>query len=124
VADLTGPWVVEVRMPDDRVGHVLTFEEQQRAKGDDSPLAASFKVANEPESKHTGTVKRIALTTETDKTAGATVLVTVDFDRATIPATELRPGAEVIAKIHCGRRSLGYVWLHQLWETIESHVLF
>jgi hypothetical protein len=69
-------------------------------------------------------VERVALTTETDKTTGSTVLVTLTFDRAAIRPEQLRPGATVTAKIHCGRRSLGYVWLHELWETIQSRVLF
>lgn len=124
VADLSGPWVLEIRVPDDRIGHVLTAEESQKSAGRDLPLDVLFQVANEPGATHSGEVKRIALATETDKAAGATVLVTASFDRSTIPAAELRPGATVTAKIHCGRRSLGYVWLHQLWETIQSHILF
>ena len=111
-------------MPDDRIGHVLAAEDEQKSAHDDAPLDVSFIVATEPGTTHSGQVKRIALATETDKTTGATVLVTADFDRSTIPADELRPGATVVAKIHCGRRSLGYVWLHELWETIQSKVLF
>jgi hypothetical protein len=30
-----------------------------------------------------------------------------------------RPGATVVARIHCGRRSLGFVWLHEFWEAIR-----
>jgi biotin carboxyl carrier protein len=124
VADLTGPWVLEIRVPDDRIGHVLAAEEEQKSAHEDLPLDVSFKVATEPGANHFGHVQRIALATETEKTSGATVLVTADFDRSTIPADELRPGATVFAKIHCGRRSLGYVWLHEIWETIQSRVLF
>ena len=32
--------------------------------------------------------------------------------------------ATVTAKIECGRRSLGYVWLHDLLDAIRSWVLF
>ena len=124
VADLSGPWVLEIKVPDDRIGHVLAAEEEQKSKDDDSQLKVSFIVATEPGTTHSGHVERIALATETDKTSGATVLVTANFDRSSIPADELRPGATVVAKIHCGRRSLGYVWLHELWETIQSKVLF
>ena len=35
-----------------------------------------------------------------------------------------RPGASVTAKVHCGRRSIGYVWLHDLFEWFQSRVLF
>ena len=124
VAKLDGPWVLEIKVPDDHIGHVLTAEEEHQSADDNSPLDVSFIVATEPGTTHSGAVKRIALATETDKTAGATVMVTANFDRSTIPADQLRPGATVVAKIHCGRRSLGYVWLHELWETIQSKVLF
>ena len=33
--------------------------------------------------------------------------------------SELRHGAAIIAKIDCGRRSLGYVWCHELLEELE-----
>ena len=41
---------------------------------------------------------------------------------AALPPSEkltLRPGATAVARVHCGRRSLGYVWLHELWEAIR-----
>ena len=31
VADLSGPWVLEIRMPDDRIGHVLAAEDEQKS---------------------------------------------------------------------------------------------
>jgi hypothetical protein len=33
-------------------------------------------------------------------------------------------GVEVRAKIHCGRRSLGYVWFSETWEFIYETFLF
>ncbi len=119
VDDLSGPWVAELQVADNRIGHVLDAQEREKAE-----LPATFILATEPGMNHDGRLARVALTTETDKTTGSTVQVTVDFDRSTIPAEQLRPGATVVAKIHCGRRSLGYVWLHELWETIQSKVLF
>ncbi len=124
VADLNGPWVVQVQVPDHRIGHVLAAQEQQRARQESTELPTSFVLATEPGARHDGKVERIALTAENDKTSGSTVLVTVAIDRTVIPVDQLRPGATAVVKIHCGRRSLGYVWLHELWETIQSRVLF
>jgi biotin carboxyl carrier protein len=128
VADLSGPWIVELRVPDDRIGHVLEAEDEQARRKSDEKLAASFLLATEPGVSHPGKVQVVALAADTDKSAdkstGTTVLVTLSFDRSQIPADELRPGATVVGKIHCGRRSLGYVWLHELWETIQSRLLF
>jgi multidrug efflux pump subunit AcrA (membrane-fusion protein) len=119
VDDLKGPWVVELQVADNRIGHILNAQDR-----DKSELPATFILATEPGVDHEGRVDRVALTTETDKATGSTVQVTVDFDRSAIPPEQLRPGATVVGKIHCGRRSLGYVWLHELWETIQSKVLF
>ena len=37
---------------------------------------------------------------------------------------EPRPGAEVIARIHCGKRWLGFVLFHDAWEWAQTHLLF
>ena len=128
VADLSGKWVLEVEVPDYRIGHVLAAQEEQRSEHKSDELPTSFVLATEPGARYDGTVQRVALAAETEKVEkanGANVLVTVAIKNpAAIPADELRPGATAIVKIHCGRRSLGYVWLHELWETIQSRVLF
>jgi multidrug efflux pump subunit AcrA (membrane-fusion protein) len=119
VDDLSGEWVAELQVADNRVGHVIA--EQERDK---SELPVTFILATSPGASYKGTVSRVALATETDKANGSTVQVTVAFNRGEIPPEQLRPGATVTAKIYCGRRSLGYVWLHELWETIQSRVFF
>jgi multidrug efflux pump subunit AcrA (membrane-fusion protein) len=119
VDDLAGPWVVELQVADNRIGHVVEAQERDKPE-----LPVAFILATGPGVSYEGKVGRVALSTETDKATGSTVLVTVAFDRSAIPPEQLRPGATVTAKIHCGRRSLGYVWLHELWETIQSRVLF
>ncbi len=35
-----------------------------------------------------------------------------------------RAGATVTGKVHCGRRSLGYVWFHDLFAFIQAKVFF
>ena len=37
---------------------------------------------------------------------------------------EPRPGATTTAKIHCGRRSIGYVWLHDIWDAAIEWLRF
>jgi hypothetical protein len=40
------------------------------------------------------------------------------------PAVESLAGASVSARIQCGQRSLGYVWLHDLIDAVRSKLLF
>ncbi len=98
VADLDGPWVLELHLPDYRTGHVLTARDELKRY-----LDVSFALSADPGTVYQGRIADVALATELDETNGATVLVTVDFDRRDVQG--LRPGATVIAKIHCGRRA-------------------
>jgi hypothetical protein len=46
----------------------------------------------------------------------------VAIDRDSLP--DLRDGAQVTARVDCGRRSLAFVLFHDLVETVQSKVLF
>ena len=37
---------------------------------------------------------------------------------------DARPGMTAEVRIHCGERSLGYVWLHDIWDSVYSWVVF
>jgi multidrug efflux pump subunit AcrA (membrane-fusion protein) len=115
VADVDGPWVVELCVRDDQSGHVLAARDELQPD-----LDVSFAPSSDPGREYSGRVRDVAMSTEVDETAGPTVSVTVAFDRKNV--TALRPGATVLARIHCGRRSLGYVWLHELFEFIQTHI--
>ncbi|MGQ0634184.1 MAG: HlyD family efflux transporter periplasmic adaptor subunit [Planctomycetaceae bacterium] len=117
VADVDGPWVVEVEVPDERMGHVL---DAQRVLGPN--LEVSFLLATDPGRTYRGTVEKVARATEVRPAEPAHVLVTVAFDRNQV--SQLRPGATVAPRLHCGKKPLGYVWFHGIWEAIQRYVLF
>lgn len=117
VAEVEGPWIAEIQVPDDQIDHLLTAERNQEA-----PLPVSFIILNEPETAYQGQVSEIAGVVSTTESGVATVRVTVDIDRQHLPA--VRPGTSVVAKVHCGRASLGYVWLHELLETTYTWIFF
>ena len=117
VADLAGPWGLEIRVPDDRVAYVL---DAARQGGED--LDVSFVLAAAAGAKLRGKLESLGHRTEVSETEAAFLPATVHVDRGELP--ELVPGATVTAKIHCGRRSLGYVWLHDLIEAVHKWILF
>ncbi len=121
VADLSGPWVVEIRVPDDQIGHVLAAQEKL---GPDEALPIEFLLATDPETTYTGKIAKISMTAESQKEESASVLVTVSINRADIPKNKLRPGATVIPKISCGKRAIGYVWFHGLIDAVKTYILF
>jgi multidrug efflux pump subunit AcrA (membrane-fusion protein) len=117
VADTSGPWELQLHVPDDDVGHVI---DAQRANG--GPLKLTFILATNPNITHEESVETIAMSTELDDEKQPSVLVTAGIKQSQL--LQMRPGATVIARIHCGRRSLGYVWLRELIEAVQTHVLF
>lgn len=113
VGDLAGPWVLELSVPDDRAGAVLRARDASEAE-----LEVSFVLASDPGTVHRGRVSEVALATELDEQDEPMMRATVEFDQDGVSG--LRPGATAQAKIHCGRRSLGYVWLADLYHYLQS----
>jgi multidrug resistance efflux pump len=116
VADLDGPWLAKLEVPDDQIGHVLS----SRVEGD--PIRVTFQLATDRGVDYRGTVRHIAGRTETAEDDRSIVRVTTDVDEAAI--RELRPGATILAEVHCGRRSIAYVLFHELVEKVLSWIRF
>ena len=119
VADVDGEWILEIRVPDQNIGYVHGAQRELKAD-----LSVTFVLATNPEQEWQGTVRDIAETTGFHPEDGPTVLVTVAIDRSDIPPGELRPGATVIPRIHCGTRSIGFIWFHELYHVLQTKVLF
>ena len=117
VADLAGPWVLELRVPEHRAAHVLAARAQIGPQ-----LDISFVVASDPNVKLHATLARMSIRAEVAEGETPFVSATAELDRAA--ALPRIPAAAVVAKIHCGRRALGFVWLHELWEAVESWLWF
>jgi hypothetical protein len=122
VADKTGPWELEIHMPDDRLGHVNRAAATARSAGRD--LMVDYIVATDPGTRHRGAVREIHEQAEVRGEQGNTVLVRVTIDPERHEKEELGAGASVTARIACGRRSLGYVWFHDLLAFLQTQVLF
>ncbi len=126
VADLSDDWQLELDVADDRLGYVMAA-----AEASDEPLPVRFRLRSEDDALHTGHISEICRTadvrTGASQTAEPTVLVRVALDRlelSEVEQRELRPGLSARAQIECGRRSLGYVWLHDVWGAIVRWVRF
>lgn len=122
VADKTGPWELEVHMPDDRLGYVnrALVEAQQAGR----ELEVDYILATDPGTRHYGTVKEIHEQAEVRGEQGNTVLVRITIDPTRHEKEELGAGASVTARINCGKRSLGFVWFHDVLAFIQSQVFF
>jgi hypothetical protein len=122
VADKTGPWELEIHMPDDRLGHVNRAAAEARKAGRE--LQVDYILATDPGTRHHGNVKEIHEQAEVRGEQGNTVLVRVTIDPERHEKEELGAGASVTARIACGKRPLGYVWFHDLLSFIQTQVFF
>ena len=134
VAATGGEWVLEVDVPDDDMGPVLAAKDRlQRAikegkKPADAKLSAYFVTATDPEHRYSGYVQRIASKAELVDNKHV-VKVTVGFKddvRKDFLSRnqELRPGAEVRARIDTGDARLAYVLLRDVVHVFYETVLF
>jgi hypothetical protein len=122
VADKSGPWELEVHMPDDRLGHVNRAVLEAREAGRD--LEVDYILATDPGTRHHGVVREIHEQAEVRGEEGNTVLVRVTIDPERHEKEQLGAGASVTARIACGKRPLGYVWFHDLLSFIQTQILF
>ncbi len=118
VVDPQGQWLVEVHVPDHHIGYVNAARRASK-----EPLDVTFIVRSDPSTTYHAAVVETGLAVEHHEVYGATIPVRSSIDQDKRPP-DPRPGTTVIAKIQCGRASIGYVWLHDLIEAIRSRVLF
>lgn len=117
VIDPTGDWELELRVPERRMRHLVDAQ-----LAGDAPLDVTFVLATHPDTRLAGRVVHLDRSAEVRDAEGNTVLVRVAIDKTELP--DLRDGAKVTARIHCGTRPLGYVLFHDLIETVQAKVLF
>ena len=120
VVDPDGKWELEIYMPESRMGHVN--RSWNKARQDKTDLTATFMLETDPSQAYEGQVVEIHGMADVQGDEGNTVKIRVAVDKSELP--ELRPGTSVTAKIHCGRRSIGYVWLHDVIAWVQTNILF
>jgi multidrug efflux pump subunit AcrA (membrane-fusion protein) len=124
VCDPADRWRLEVHMPENRMGHISNAQRTMKNEN----LDVSYILALEPGKTRHGKIEEVNRSAEVRGDEGNTVLIYVTLDKAELEQLreqqKLRQGAAVTAKVHCGRRALGYVLLHDLIEFIQSRVLF
>ena len=107
-----GPWNLELELPAKRFGHL-----RQATADNLSEVSVTFIQATAPEKTYTGVIQQISTRTSPDAEGSAVILVRARINegqniRCTI-------GADVVAKISCGNKSLGYVCFGDMLDWIR-----
>ncbi len=142
IAATDGDWILEVEVPDDDMGPVLAAQSKLEAdirenrKPPGTTLPAFFVTMTDPEHRYQGYVIRVAPSAETMAESEQyknrhIVKVTVGFSETVRQdylkrnnIKEMRPGAEVRARVDCGRTNLAYYLLRKPIQVFYESVLF
>ncbi len=119
VADPTQDWDLEIKMTEDRMGHIMRAIEEQGTH----ELDVEYIVATDPGVTRWGKIREIQSIAEVAGEEGNIVLIRVKIDKSDL-LTAPRRGGTVTAKIHCGETNLGYSLFHDLISWFQSRVLF
>lgn len=130
IADTTSPWELEIFVPEAKMGHVVERLKDLRKDDPNAKLQVEFVLATHTGDPITGVVEKIDTSAEVHGEEGNTVRMRVSFPQEALqklvkdPSTELKVGADVKAKVVCGKRAIGYVWFSDLFEFVQSRILF
>ncbi|MBN2578094.1 MAG: biotin/lipoyl-binding protein [Pirellulales bacterium] len=87
-------------------------------------MKVSYILASDPGTERVGYVREINRSADVRGEEGNTVLIKVEIDKRDFGEENLSPGATVTAKAECGRRSIGYVYLHDVIAWIRAKIIF
>jgi hypothetical protein len=113
---------LKLNLPDGELKKKLSDIAKEYFIDQKSDENVTFILATEPGTKLQGRITEIHRSAEVRGDEGNTVLIKVAVDKSQL--RDLRPGAQVTAKVHCGRSSLGYAWLHEVISAIQSKIIF
>ncbi|MDE0866316.1 MAG: biotin/lipoyl-binding protein [Rubripirellula sp.] len=118
VADLDKPLMLEVELPEKREGHLDEYLAEQGLLGTDGSLSVTYILATDPDEPLDAVLElnSISMRADANEEHGAVIKMRAIPDQATLRELQPRPGAKVIAKIYCGRRSSGFVFFHEIYE--------
>lgn len=117
VAQVEGAWRLELKLPGRRAGRLLAARESGA-----KDQQVSFRLATSPGQSFVGTVQEVAPRVEIDESGDSYLLVTVNCEGAKIP--QRVPGATALARIDCGRGSLGESLFHEFLDAARLWLPF
>jgi len=142
IASTEGEWLLEVEVPDDDMAPILAakrkLEDDIKAgrKKEGEPLKAYFVTMTDPEHRYHGYVRKVAPSAENvaeseqyknrhvvKVTVGFPEEVRLDYLKRN-QTKEMRPGAEVRARVDCGPTNLAYYLLRKPIQVFYESVLF
>ncbi len=117
VIDATGAWELELDVAEHRMGHLLRARHNS-----DSGLPVDFLLVTAPEQTYHATLNQVATRSVISSEGQPVVSVRAGLSDGEVVSRRI--GAEVRAKLHCGRTSVGYVLFGELIEFLQRTLWF
>ncbi len=118
VAQLDGDWDLIFRVPERRIGYVLTRAEEL---GSEETLELEFFLESDPGKKYRVQVKEIDRSAIEDSELGPVTILTC---AAPEELTNKRQGATVSGDVDCGRKSVWFVWTREMFDSIARQFVW
>lgn len=115
IADTSDEWILELDVTDRDARHAIAARDSNL-----DGLTVNFLLATDTRTVYEGRVESIALAAESRNGDAPSVRVTVRM--LNVGADARKAGASVVARIQCGRRALGYVWLHDTIDVVRKYL--
>ena len=115
VMDDSGDWRLELEVPEDRLGHIM----QARQKLGRDDLRIEYVLATSAAEEYECRLSEIATRPASSAENTSIVEVYAAIKRDELPPNR-RIGSDVRAKIHCGKKSLGYVLFGDVIEFFQK----
>ncbi len=118
VADLNEPLFLEIELPEKREGHLDEYVAKQGLSGPDASLDVTYILATDPDEPLDAELmlNSVSMRADANEEHGAVIKMKAVPEQESLRKLQPRPGAKVISKIHCGRRSSGFVFFHEIYE--------
>ena len=124
IANSQGAWELELRVSELDVRHVKAAVNEST-----DPLQVTFALETSPEQSMQTTLLHLNNATDIDERGQLSTRAVADFpgvNKSAPPSNaespELRPGAGVIAYVHCGSRTAGFVYFRKLIEFLQRRL--
>lgn len=114
VSDLATGWQLELRIEETDIRHV-----QRACRQDGTMPSVSYCLETSADVIRETTLTTLAASSAIQTTGQISTLATAELSATDFP--DQRPGAGVIARIDCGKRSVGFVWFRRVIETLSRN---
>lgn len=124
LAKLDGQWQLEVNIADMKVGYVDRALAEARNDDDttNDTILAEFALSTNPSKTYQGQLHRVSIRPHTDESGVQKYRGIIKVDPKDLNVKELRHGAGVTVKIHCGKVPLYKACFHQPIDWVLAKV--